>query len=443
MRALLINPWIYDFAAYDLWSKPIGLLTIASHLKNTGWDISLIDCLDRFDHELEQYLGKSAHTTTFGNGHYHSEEIEKPALFEKLPRKFKRYGFPLELFLQKLKREPKPDIILVTTGMTYWYPSYIDTIKILKEHFPDTPVMLGGIYAGLCYEHACKNTGADLVFKGSNIHKILLEIHRLSGKGTVENISKISEHGYPDYTLYSTLPYATIRTSRGCPFRCTYCGWYHLDDSYSRADAENIVTYIEYLNKKMNIKNFSFYDDALLYDAENHIIKILEGILEKKIYANFHTPNGLHNRFMTHHIAQLFRKCGFMQPRLALETISEIKQKETGSKTTNEDFLKAVSYLRQAGYGSGEIGAYVLIGLPEQKIQEVEDTVRFAAEHKIRIFLEEYSPIPGTPDYIKSGLPENADPLKHNNSSFPLHSPEQSQKYQKMKEQVSTLNKRH
>ena len=28
---ILINPWIYDFAAYDLWSKPLGLLYLA------GW----------------------------------------------------------------------------------------------------------------------------------------------------------------------------------------------------------------------------------------------------------------------------------------------------------------------------------------------------------------------------------------------------------------------
>ncbi|MFQ5628541.1 MAG: hypothetical protein ACE5I1_07255 [bacterium] len=27
---LLVNPWITDFAAYDFWSKPLGLLYIAS-----------------------------------------------------------------------------------------------------------------------------------------------------------------------------------------------------------------------------------------------------------------------------------------------------------------------------------------------------------------------------------------------------------------------------
>jgi hypothetical protein len=42
---ILINPWIYDFAAYDLWSKPLGLLYIASYLKKLGFNVQLIDCL--------------------------------------------------------------------------------------------------------------------------------------------------------------------------------------------------------------------------------------------------------------------------------------------------------------------------------------------------------------------------------------------------------------
>ncbi|GAI31851.1 unnamed protein product, partial [marine sediment metagenome] len=37
---LLINPWIYDFTAYDFWSKPLGLLYIASILREQGYEIS-------------------------------------------------------------------------------------------------------------------------------------------------------------------------------------------------------------------------------------------------------------------------------------------------------------------------------------------------------------------------------------------------------------------
>ena len=43
---LLINPWITDFAAYNLWIRPLGLLYIASLLRENGFRVTLIDCLD-------------------------------------------------------------------------------------------------------------------------------------------------------------------------------------------------------------------------------------------------------------------------------------------------------------------------------------------------------------------------------------------------------------
>ncbi|RLC23795.1 MAG: B12-binding domain-containing radical SAM protein, partial [Deltaproteobacteria bacterium] len=45
---LLVNPWIHDFAAYDFWAKPLGLLSLASILRQHGFSITYIDCLDRF-----------------------------------------------------------------------------------------------------------------------------------------------------------------------------------------------------------------------------------------------------------------------------------------------------------------------------------------------------------------------------------------------------------
>ena len=47
-KLLLINPWIYDFTAYDLWSKPLGLLYMASFLRSFDYRVELIDCLDKY-----------------------------------------------------------------------------------------------------------------------------------------------------------------------------------------------------------------------------------------------------------------------------------------------------------------------------------------------------------------------------------------------------------
>lgn len=45
-KILLVNPPIYDFAAYDFWLKPYGLLRIAGHLR-MGNNLYLFDFLDR------------------------------------------------------------------------------------------------------------------------------------------------------------------------------------------------------------------------------------------------------------------------------------------------------------------------------------------------------------------------------------------------------------
>ncbi|MFI5332344.1 MAG: hypothetical protein ACHQ2F_15095, partial [Desulfobaccales bacterium] len=43
---LLINPWIYDFAAYDYFARPLGLLHLAGWLRANGAEVHLLDCLN-------------------------------------------------------------------------------------------------------------------------------------------------------------------------------------------------------------------------------------------------------------------------------------------------------------------------------------------------------------------------------------------------------------
>ena len=47
-KILLVNPPIYDFAAYDFWLKPYGMLSVAGMLRRKA-DLFLFDYLDRLD----------------------------------------------------------------------------------------------------------------------------------------------------------------------------------------------------------------------------------------------------------------------------------------------------------------------------------------------------------------------------------------------------------
>lgn len=441
MKALLVNPWIFDFAAYDLWSKPLGLLTIASVLKQSGCEVSLIDCLDRFHPDFKKFLsGKEPKITKYGDGHYQSEIIAKPEIFKNIPRYYKRYGYPLEFFNTLLEKEKEPDIILVTSGMTYWYPAVFEIIKILKQRFPGKKIILGGNYVNLCFEHAKAKSGADYIFKGKNVLEVLSLIASLTGKSLRIPATLDARQILPAYELYSILKYATLRTSAGCPFKCTYCGWYLLEEEFYQQEVDFVVDEIEFLHSRFKVDNFAFYDEALLVNAQKHLIPILKKLLNKQLKINLHNPSGLHIRYITEEIAELLKQSGFVQPHLGFETASEIRQKETGGKTTNQDFLQALKFLTGAGFSKKEVTANILIGLPGQPYEEINASVDLVTQTGVKIMLEEFAPVPGTVDFQNLGFLKDADPLLHNNSTLAFFANQDYQKNQEIKDRVHKYN---
>ncbi len=83
---LLVNPGICDFAAYDLWIRPVGLLSIASLLKKGGCAVHLIDCLDSYHPGMQEYADKR--TLQFresGQGRFFKQKISKPACLHEIP----------------------------------------------------------------------------------------------------------------------------------------------------------------------------------------------------------------------------------------------------------------------------------------------------------------------------------------------------------------------
>ncbi len=438
MKALLVNPWVYDFACYDLFNKPLGLLEIAALLKESGFSIELIDAMDRFDPWISAFLEESpAKFQKKPCGNYYSEEVSKPAVFKSVPRKYKRHGMPPDVFIERLGTAGAPDIILVTSGMTYWYEGVVEAISILKGEFPGVPIVLGGIYATLCHAHALKHSGADHVHMGTDLKRVASLISEVSGR----DVKAVREYYSPAYELYPKLEYATLRTSNGCPYKCSYCAWHLLNPNYRRNDPDLVVKEIVRMQSSFGVNDFAFYDEALLYRADEHIIPIIKGLVSHGVKARFHTPNGLHARYVTERLARFFKECNFVDPRLGFESADRARQDDTGGKVSNEDLGLAITALQGAGYTSNQIGVNILIGLPGQSVSEVEDSIRFANTFKVRVHLEEYSPVPGTAYYKKCGFSADADPLIHNNSAFPLHGAQKVAEFERLKELNQKLNK--
>jgi len=94
---LLINPWIYDFAAYDFWLKPLGLLYLGSLLRRNNHHIQFIDCLDPY-HPAMQSIGRIPQRHAYGDGKFFRQVIEKPEKLKMMPRNYCRYGITPDIF---------------------------------------------------------------------------------------------------------------------------------------------------------------------------------------------------------------------------------------------------------------------------------------------------------------------------------------------------------
>lgn len=417
---LLINPWIEDFAAYDFWARPLGLLTIAGVLRMHGYRISYIDCLDRFHPEM----ANRPKPGRFGKGHYLKQPIAKPDALPDVPRTYSRYGMPEALVRKALEECPRPDAVLVTSLMTYWYTGVFHLIKIIREVMPEVPILLGGIYATLCYDHAVAHARADEVLAGEGEGPIIEALERLTGfAGRLQFLpDDLDAYPYPALDLQSAIPYVPILTGRGCPFRCAYCASGFLNRRFKRRSPEHVLEEILYWHEKYAVRDFAFYDDALLMDADRHILPILEGIVRHGISVRFHTPNALHVRPLSKEVAGLLFRAGFKTIRLGLETAFFEGRESLDSKVGPGEFERAVGYLKGAGFAGEAMGAYLLFGLPGQDIGELEASIKMVKTCGVRPVLAQYSPIPHTAlweDAVKASRYDLAsDPIFHNNSIF-------------------------
>ncbi len=419
---LLINPWIYDFTAYDFWLKPLGLLYVAALLKKyTDLKLSYIDCLDRHHPLLES----KPRTKQDGRGPYFKEEVSKPDVLKKIPRKYSRYGIPLSLFWHELKQIPQPDLVLVTCTMTYWYPGVRKAVEMVRERYGGIPIILGGVYPTLLPRHALNHTGVDALCQGPGERHILPLINDILGGGVCPPLSfeALEEIPYPDFVLLRNRDTLPFLTSRGCRLRCSFCASSLLFEGFDRRSKSSVLRELELLCSLYKPRHIAFYDDALLLNKEEHLIPILKAVIQSRFPLHFHTPNGLQVSEIDSELASLFKKAGFHSLFLSQETFDEELIRESCPKVSPDDLEKALDHLERAGFLRSEINVYLMVGLPDQKLSRIEEGIRRVQSLGAQPRLAYFSGIPGTLAWnrlvARGYLHQDADPLLHNKLVFP------------------------
>ncbi|MEI6153416.1 MAG: radical SAM protein [Deltaproteobacteria bacterium] len=416
MKTLLINPHIYDFAAYNFWSAPMGLLYLGSVLRKNNIEIKLIDCLDVVEEKRK----------ADGRAPFIKKKVVKPESLKSIRKSLRRYGISREKLNEELSHVESPDLILVTSIMTYWYAGAKDVLEIARKRFPSSKIVLGGIYPSLCYEHAkTAMEGANLIVKNNETEQFYGFVEREFGitlpfKPSMYDFDSLP---YPCFDLYNKIHFIPLLTSYGCMYRCTFCATPYMHPGIVRRSGGSVVNEIVYWYAR-GVEKYVLYDDNFLYRASFYAKPILRGIIKLPFPISIYNPNAINASLIDDELANLLLAAGFKEVRIGLEAINPDIQKSLDGKVNRRVFERAIGLLLNAGFTHGSISAYILAGLPLQRWKDVKTAIDYLAGLGVNAHIAEYTPIPHTPlfeeFYPLARYPIADDPIYQNNALFPF-----------------------
>lgn len=159
--------------------------------------------------------------------------------------------------------------------------------------------------------------------------------------------------------------FVTLITSRGCPFRCTFCVAPELNPTWRFRSATNVVDEIEYFKTKLNINDFHI-SDLNPTIRESRFIEICNDLIDRNLNVTWKIAQGTKiETIKNFETFNLMYKAGCRFLSFSPESGSPEVMKNLINKSFKHEYaLKCVSYLKKTGIRTQ---ACFVIGMPEEQ----------------------------------------------------------------------------
>ena len=382
-RTLLFSPPVYDAQYWARWSQPAGLLRIGALLQDRGYSVTLLDCMET------DARGNVPKTKYVSDGGTQPQVVQRGNISRTIYHFGKRWD---EVERQLRELDAPPHQVWISSIMTYWWESTRDAVRRIRGIFPKAEMIVGGIYPTLAPEHAREHlgpAGANVIFSG--------ELSQASERWTALDLYRPPFH--------RTAPtYAILTTSRGCPWDCAYCAARTLNNGSPKMrarTAEDVLDEIEHKMKAYNIRRFGFYEDNALA-LRGHLQRVLELIVNRGHKLDLYAPEGFETRLLTEDLLRLMKTAGFEKVHLPFEALKwETNLEWNRRHASTASFDQALAAAIRAGFKprTQEINAFVLFGLPDEKLEDIMDSVLYVHHQVGSIIPMLFTPVPGTQIY--------------------------------------------
>ena len=387
-RILFVHPLGYEsvYAEADIARQanlmpPLGLASMAAYLEEKKIASDILDCF--------------AH----------------PDCFQKIRDYLRTY---------------KPGFIGFTCT-TSGFPDAARIAEMAKQETPGVKTVIGGAHPSALKEKSMLGSPAIdfavvgegekpieqlILSKGQDVGDIPGICHRENGdpefNGGQKELVNLDElpfpayeklDGFPEtYTLpifnYPRRPNTSCISSRGCPYKCSYCDRSVFGSSFRYNSANYLYEHMRYLRDRWGIRHINFYDDQFTLHR-GRVVELCTMLTDHPLGMTFNCAARAEH--VDPELLELMKEAGCWMISLGIENGN---QKLLSRHRQNADLDMVAAKVGEIKKAKIRIKGLFMLGLPGETEKTIQDTRDYARSLNLDdLNLAKFTPFPGSPAY--------------------------------------------
>lgn len=304
---------------------------------------------------------------------------------------------------KKMIKDINPDVV----GVTVFTPQIMDVkiaLKTIKEELPNCITVVGGPHVTSFDKHSLALNDIDFGVMGYGEYSFYKLIQALYFKGKLKDVPgliyrsgnsikinpienkkiNLDELPIPDRRFIPYKKYrcpvgtqevmATLVSSRGCPFKCTFCN--SPDKIYNARSMENVIEEVKEM-VNLGIKEIFFYDD--LFNLTNErVFEFCRLLKENRIKITWAFKSRVTN--INEELIKTVKKCGCERIHFGIETHTDESLKRLKKGISVEQIKNAIKLCHK--YKINSAGSF-MINLPGDTEKDILNRFKFANSLKL------------------------------------------------------------